>query len=64
MSNNKPDEFDPKKRHWELEFKGDSDVICNHCEKVLEHRDGGFSDYIGFMGRVFIKQNLPCKERS
>lgn len=59
MSNNRPEEFDPMKRHWELESKNDQDVVCTLCGKVLEHRDE-LPDYIGFMGAVLIKQNLPC----
>lgn len=59
---NRPDEFNKSKRHWELEKSGDEDVICSRCKKVLEHREGGLPDYIGFMGGVLIKQNLPCKD--
>ena len=63
MSNNRANEFDHKKRHWELEkSQNNTEVICTRCKKVLEHRDGGLPDYIGFMGSVLIKQNLPCEE--
>jgi len=61
MSNNRPEEFDPAKRHWELEQSDNGeDVLCTRCRKVLEHREGGLPDYVGFMGSVFIKENLPC----
>ena len=32
MSNNRPEEFDPERRHWELDQKG-NDIICTHCKK-------------------------------
>ena len=40
MSNNRPNDFDHKKRHWELEKSQDgTDVICTRCKKVeLEDR--------------------------
>jgi hypothetical protein len=57
--NNRPEEFDPAKRHLELDYDDERKaVICTRCNKVLEERP--FSDHMMMVGAIFIKKNLPC----
>jgi hypothetical protein len=55
-------EFEPEKRHYQLDVIGSVGVVCTNCEKVLEARTSPLNtDELVFGQYRYIKLNLPCK---
>jgi hypothetical protein len=55
-------DFEPSKRHYQLDVVDGVGVVCTHCEKVLEARTSPLnSDELVFGQYRYIGLNLPCK---